>query len=162
MHSQNNLHLEKNAFIRNICIGLIDGLTIPLALAAGLSSFVTYGTPVIISCLIAALAGAITMTIGGYLEVRKYITKDSPASSAIAIGAGYFVGGLIVTVPYFFIAGPLAAFSYSAIMTMIVLFIAGYSESKLSGSNGWTNAFRVFITAGLVAAAAFLVAKLFR
>ena len=162
MLSQNNLHSEKHVFFRNICIGMIDGLTIPLALAAGLSGLVTSGAPVIIACLVAALAGAITMTIGGYLEVKKYITKQSPASSAITIGAGYFLGGLIVTLPYFFIADPLGSFRYSAIITMIILFGAGYSESKLSGSNGWTNAFRVFITAALVATAAFLLAKLFR
>jgi VIT1/CCC1 family predicted Fe2+/Mn2+ transporter len=162
MHSENNLHVQKNDFVRNICIGLIDGLTIPLALAAGLSGLVSNVSPVIIACLVAAIAGAITMTIGGYLEVRKYITKRSPASSAIPIGAGYFAGGLIVTLPYFLFEDPLTALVYSVMITMIVLFAAGYCESKLSGSNGWTNAFRVFVTAALVATAAFLVAKLFR
>jgi VIT1/CCC1 family predicted Fe2+/Mn2+ transporter len=162
MHSENNLHLEKNDFVRNICIGLIDGLTIPFALAAGLSGLVSNVSPVIIACLVAAVAGSVTMTVGGYLEVRKYITKKSPASSAVPIGAGYLIGGLIVTFPYFFVNDPLTALLYSAIITMVVLFAAGYCESKLSGANGWTNAFRVFVTAALVAAAAFLVAKLFR
>ena len=162
MHLENNLHPEKNDFIRNICIGLVDGLTIPLALAAGLSGIVNNVSPVIIACLVASIGGAITMTIGGYLEVRKYITKRSPASSAITIGAGYFIGGLIVTVPYFLIESPSMALRYSVAVAMTLLFIAGYCESKLSGANGWTNAFRVFVTAAVVAAAAFLVAKLFR
>ena len=162
MHSQDNLHLEKNVFVRNICIGLVDGLTIPLALAAGLSGLVASVTPVIIACIVAALAVALTMTIGGYLEVRKYVTKQNPSSSAIAIGAGYFTGGLIVTLPYAFIEDPLTALRSSAIITMILLFIVGYYESRLSGSNGWTNAIRVFVTAAAVATAAFLVAKLFR
>ena len=162
MHSENNLHSEKNDFIRNISIGLIDGLTIPLALAAALSGLVSSVSPVIIACLVAAVGGALTMTIGGYLEIRKYITKKSPASSAIPIGAGYFIGGLIVTLPYFFLPDPLTALVYSAIITLVVLFAAGYCESKLSGSNGWSNAFRVFVTGAVVAAAADLVAKLLR
>jgi VIT1/CCC1 family predicted Fe2+/Mn2+ transporter len=162
MHSENKLHPQKNDFIRNMCIGLVDGLTIPLALAAGLSGLVTNVHPVIIACLVASLAGALTMTIGGYLEVRRYITKQSPASSAITIGAGYFIGGLIVTVPYFLIENTSVALRYSALITMTILFAAGYCESKLSGANGWTNALRVFVTAAIMAAAAFLVAKLFR
>lgn len=162
MHSENNPQPEKNFIVRNICIGLIDGLTIPLAVAAALSGVVASVSPVIIACLVAALAGAFTMTIGGYLEVRKYITKQSPASSAITVGAGYFLGGLIVALPYFFIAEPLPALRCTAISTMIILFVAGYCESRLSGSNGWTNAFRVFITAAVVATAAYLLSKLFR
>ena len=159
---ENKLSLKKNDFIRNICIGLVDGLTIPLALAAGLSGLVTYVSPVIIACLVAALAGAITMSIGGYIEVRKYEPKQSPSSSALTIGAGYFCGGCMVTLPYFFIDYPISALRYSIIITMIILFAAGYWESKLNGSNGWANAVRVSVTAALVATAAFLLAKLFR
>ena len=162
MFTENNMALKKNEFIRNICIGLVDGLTIPLALAAGLSGLVNYVSPVITACLVAALAGALTMTAGGYLEVRKYIPKQSPAPSALTIGAGYLFGGFIVTVPYFFVEHPLQALRYSGALTMAILFIAGYWESKLNGSNGWINAIRVAATAAVVAAAAFLLAKLFR
>ena len=162
MNSQNDLSLKQNDFIRNICIGLVDGLTIPLALAAGLSGLVSFVSPVIIACLVAAAAGALTMTIGGYLEVKKYVTRQNPASSALTIGAGYFLGGCIVTLPYFFIEHPLTALRYSAIITMAVLFVAGYWESKLNGSNGWVNAIRVSVTAAVVAVAAFRLAKLFR
>jgi VIT1/CCC1 family predicted Fe2+/Mn2+ transporter len=162
MSSENNSHLKKNDFVRNICIGLVDGLTIPLALAAGLSGLVSNVSPVIIACLVAAIAGSLTMTIGGYLEVKKYVPKQSPASSALTIGAGYLFGGFNVTLPYFFIDYPLQALRYSAILTMVILFVAGYWESKLNGSKGWTNAIRVAATAAVVATAAFLLAKLFR
>jgi VIT1/CCC1 family predicted Fe2+/Mn2+ transporter len=161
MHSENELHLNKSDFFRNVCIGLVDGLTIPLALAAGLSGLVSYASPVIIACVVAALAGALTMAIGGYLEGRRYISTQSPALSAITIGAGYLCGGLIVTLPYIFIEYPLAALRYSAIAAMVLLFVAGYGESKLNGSKGWTNAIRVCVTAAIVATAAFLLAKLF-
>lgn len=154
--------MKKNDFIRNICIGLVDGLTIPLAVAAGLSGLVSYVSPVIIACLVAAFAGALTMTAGGYLEVKKYVPKQSPASSALTIGCGYLSGGFIVTLPYFFVENPLIALRYSVIITMLMLLFAGYWESKLNDSNGWTNAIRVAVTAAVVAIAAFLLAKLFR
>lgn len=57
--------------IRNICIGLIDGLTIPLALAAGLSAVVKETLTVIIACLAVAFAGSLTMMFGGYLEGKN-------------------------------------------------------------------------------------------
>ena len=154
--------MKKNNFIRNICIGIVDGLTIPLALAAGLSSLVISSSPVIIACLVASLAGAMTMTIGGYYESRRYDAAQDPVKSALTIGTGYFSGGIITTIPYLFVEHPMIALRYSAIIAMVVLFIAGYWESKLNGSKGWTNAVRVCVTAGIAATAAFLIAKLFR
>jgi VIT1/CCC1 family predicted Fe2+/Mn2+ transporter len=154
--------LKKNDLIRNICIGLVDGLTIPLAVTAGLSGLVSYVSPVIIACLVAALAGALTMTIGGYSEVKKYMPKQNPALSALTIGGGYLFGGFIVALPYFFVENPLIALRYSVIITMFMLLIAGYWESKLNHSNGWNNAIRVAVTAAVVAIAAFLLARLFR
>ena len=154
--------LKKNNFIRNICIGLVDGVTIPLAIAAGLSGLVMYSSPVIIACLVASFAGAITMTIGGYIEGKKYDSKENSVFSALIIGAGYFSGGFITSIPYFFAEYPLTALRYAVILAMAVLFVAGYWESRLNGSKGWTNAFRVCITAAVAAVAAFLVAELFR
>lgn len=148
-------------FFRNICIGLVDGLTIPLALAAGLSGLVRNNTPVIIACLAAAAAGAITMTIGGYFESKKYGTAVKPSVAGLTIGAGYLAGGIVATLPYYFTTNPLNALQYSVACTLLVLLIAGYWESVLNGGKGWTNAARVCLTGAAVAAAAFFVAKLF-
>ncbi|HUQ67759.1 MAG TPA: VIT1/CCC1 transporter family protein [Flavitalea sp.] len=154
--------MKKNIFTRNICIGLVDGLTIPLALAAGLSGLVINSSSVIIACLVASLAGAMTMTIGGFFESRKYAGSENPVVSAVTIGGGYFSGGMVATLPYFFHNDPMIALCFSAIVTIAVLFIAGYWESKLNGSNGWTNAVRVCVTGAVAACAAFFIGKLFR
>src|SRR5687768_5143566 len=162
MHLANKVNLKKHDFTRNVCIGLVDGLTIPLALASALSRLVTHSSSVIIACLVASLAGALTMTAGGYLEGRKYNAGENSTRSAITIGAAYFSGGLVAVIPYFIIEYPLVALRYAAVICMSILFFAGYWESKLNGSNGWINAVRVCITAGVAAVAAFLVATLFR
>lgn len=162
MHLANNINLKNHNFTRNICIGLVDGLTIPLALASALSGLVISSDSVIVACLVASLAGALTMTAGGYLEGRKYNAGQNSTWSAVTIGAGYFSGGLITVIPYFVNDYPLIALRYAAVLSMTILFVAGYWEGKLNGSNGWINAVRVCVTAGIAAAAAFFVAKLFR
>lgn len=153
--------MKREHFFRNISIGIVDGLTIPLALAAGLSGLVSQNTPVIIACLAAAVAGAITMSIGGYHESKKYGGLVRPVSTAATIGAGYLAGGIITTLPYYFIHEPLLALKYSLATTLVVLFFAGYWESKLNGGSGWINAVRVALTGAAAAGAAYVIAKLF-
>ena len=63
-------HFTASATIRDIVIGMSDGLTVPFALAAGLSGAVE-STRVIITAGSAEIAaGAIAMGLGGYLAAR--------------------------------------------------------------------------------------------
>lgn len=153
--------LKRLLIIKNICIGLIDGLTIPLALAAGLSGMVSSSSTIVIACIATAFAGSLTMAFGGYFEGRKYEPTGNPRSTALTIGLGYLAGGLITTTPYFFLSSPLIALQYSAVITLIILLISGYWESILNGAKGWTGAIRVCITGAAAAGAAFIIAKLF-
>jgi VIT1/CCC1 family predicted Fe2+/Mn2+ transporter len=147
--------------LRNICIGLVDGLTIPLAVAAGLSGVLNSGSVILTACLAVSLAGALTMSVGGYHQSKRYAAGEDAVSTAFIIGSAYFIGGLITTLPYFFVPLPIAAFKYAAIIALVILFVAGYWESKLNGGDGWMNAIRVCITAAVAATAAYLVARLF-
>ena len=63
-------HLKSSEFIRDVVIGMSDGLTVPFALAAGLSGAVAIdeGNSIIITAGIAEIvAGSIAMGLGGYL-----------------------------------------------------------------------------------------------
>jgi VIT1/CCC1 family predicted Fe2+/Mn2+ transporter len=152
----------KNHFLsRNICIGLIDGITIPLALAAGLSNLISSPTTIIIASLAASVAGSLTMSFGSFVESRKYDPDRKPLSSAVTIGISYLIGGLIVSSSYFIFADPMQAFRWSAGISLAVLLIAGYYESSLNGGKGIQGSLRVFFTGAVAAGAAFLVAKLF-
>jgi len=63
-------HFTASETIRDIVIGMSDGLTVPFALAAGLSGAVE-STRVIITAGSAEIAaGAIAMGLGGYLAAR--------------------------------------------------------------------------------------------
>jgi VIT1/CCC1 family predicted Fe2+/Mn2+ transporter len=60
-------HLQSSDFLTDIVIGMSDGLTVPFALAAGLSAAVS-STGIILTAGIAEIAaGAIAMGLGGYL-----------------------------------------------------------------------------------------------
>ena len=68
-------HIEKHftagETVRDIVIGMSDGLTVPFALAAGLSGAVA-GTNIVVTAGLAEIAaGSIAMGLGGYLAARS-------------------------------------------------------------------------------------------
>ena len=68
MHQEQ--HFEGSDLVRDIVIGMADGLTVPFALAAGLSGAVD-STHIILTAGIAEIAaGSIAMGLGGYLSGR--------------------------------------------------------------------------------------------
>ena len=60
-------HLKSSDFITDIVIGMSDGLTVPFALAAGLSGAVSNNTIVLTAGIAEIVAGCIAMGLGGYL-----------------------------------------------------------------------------------------------
>ncbi len=71
-HDQSHVegHFESSATVRDIVIGLADGLTVPFALAAGLSGAVASSRIVVVAGLAEIAAGSIAMGLGGYLAAR--------------------------------------------------------------------------------------------
>lgn len=182
----------------DLIIGLSDGLTVPFALTAGLSSL--GDTKLVITGGMAELvSGAISMGLGGYLaaksesefyisQVRKEkqlffqnqdsiddelfdiliemgasdetaenfvqdLNKNPQAmidfiirygkgleeppegrivSSALTIGSGYFFGGFIPLIPYFFLKYVYDALIASVALMIFTLFWFGYFKSMIS------------------------------
>lgn len=209
----------------DIIIGLSDGLTVPFALTAGLSSL--GDTKLVITGGLAELvSGAISMGLGGYLAARSeseyyhaqvkkeklgffkkpelinqeaaeimfdvgaseqtiasflkdldskpknlidFIIRfgkglDEPAegrelTSALTIGLGYFFGGFVPLIPYFFCSVVRTGLLVSVIVMLITLFIFGYVKTSISlgedcgtGKKVWEGVQMVII--GSVAAGA--------
>jgi VIT1/CCC1 family predicted Fe2+/Mn2+ transporter len=64
-------HFTGSEVVRDIVIGMSDGLTVPFALAAGLSG-IAHSTAIVITGGLAEIAaGAIAMGLGGYLAARS-------------------------------------------------------------------------------------------
>ena len=66
-HDHKEDHLESSEMLRDIVIGMSDGLTVPFALAAGLSGAVSSSTIIVIAGIAEICAGSIAMGLGGYL-----------------------------------------------------------------------------------------------
>jgi vacuolar iron transporter family protein len=70
------LHNKNTTLVKDIIIGMSDGLTVPFALTAGLSGVLNTNHLIIVSGLAEIAAGCISMGLGGYLagqsEVEHY------------------------------------------------------------------------------------------
>ena len=66
-------HMESSDLLRDIVIGMSDGLTVPFALAAGLSGAVDSNHLVVIAGLAEVAAGSIAMGLGGFLAGKTEI-----------------------------------------------------------------------------------------
>jgi VIT1/CCC1 family predicted Fe2+/Mn2+ transporter len=64
-------HFTGSELVRDIVIGMSDGLTVPFALAAGLSGIANSTSIVITGGLAEIAAGSIAMGLGGYLAARS-------------------------------------------------------------------------------------------
>jgi VIT1/CCC1 family predicted Fe2+/Mn2+ transporter len=204
-----------------------DGLTVPFALAAGLSGAVSSTGIIIIAGIAEIAAGSIAMGLGGYLagkteidhynselkreydevekvpqkekaEVKEFffnlglseevqqqaveeMTKDKEkwvdfmmkyelgldkpdpkraAKSAFNIGVSYIVGGIIPLSPYFFTSDGISGLKFSAVITLICLFVFGFFKSRITGISPWWGAVRVTLIGAAAAACAFGIAKL--
>lgn len=239
--------------VRDVVIGLSDGLTVPFALTAGLSSL-GESRLVVLGGIAELIAGAISMGVGGFLASQaerdhygflkrhisgrvqrscdgemerevyailgpvgvdvptaQAVTKslqaaecegtEGPADeerqqlrwkddvgltafllkfgeglkevptrrlylSAVTIGLGYLVGGIVPLIPYFFISRAHVALLYSCILTGVVLLVFGAIKARVTGAGNdaagyiW-GAVSTLMVGGAAAAAAYGMVALF-
>jgi VIT1/CCC1 family predicted Fe2+/Mn2+ transporter len=222
-------HFTASDTVRDIVIGMSDGLTVPFALAAGLSGAKVGTSVVVLAGLAEIAAGSIAMGLGGYLaartdqehyqsELQREIdeTREVPEEeaaevarvfkqwgltdqhiqpivaaissdekrwvdfmmrfelgleepdpkralrSAATIGGSYIAGGFIPLAPYFFLTDLHTSLLASVAVTLSALFIFGCIKASFTGIPFWRGGFQTTMIGGLAAAAAFLIARLFR
>lgn len=64
-------HFQASEVVRDVVIGMSDGLTVPFALAAGLSGAVAEAGIIVTAGLAEIAAGSIAMGLGGYLAAKS-------------------------------------------------------------------------------------------
>jgi vacuolar iron transporter family protein len=69
-HPHVERHFESTELVRDVVIGMADGLTVPFALAAGLSGAVSSPHLVVLAGLAEIAAGSIAMGLGGFLAAQ--------------------------------------------------------------------------------------------
>ena len=72
-------HFASSEAVRDIVIGMADGLTVPFALAAGLSGTLESSSLIVVAGFAEIVAGAIAMGLGGYLaatsDTEHYVSE---------------------------------------------------------------------------------------
>jgi VIT1/CCC1 family predicted Fe2+/Mn2+ transporter len=71
VHHHTEKHFTASEVVRDIVIGMSDGLTVPFALAAGLSGAIASTRLIVVAGLAEIAAGSIAMGLGGYLAARN-------------------------------------------------------------------------------------------
>jgi VIT1/CCC1 family predicted Fe2+/Mn2+ transporter len=72
-HYHQEEHFTGSEIVRDMVIGLSDGLTVPFALAAGLTGAIQSNDIIITAGLAEIVAGSIAMGLGGYLAGKTEI-----------------------------------------------------------------------------------------
>lgn len=83
-------HFSASLAVRDVVIGMSDGLTVPFALAAGLSGAIQTNSIIVTAGVAEIAAGAIAMGLGGYLAARTdaehfYAERDREERETIEI-----------------------------------------------------------------------------
>ena len=219
-------HFKSSESVQDMVIGMSDGLTVPFALAAGLSGADISTATIVTAGVAEIIAGSIAMGLGGYLagtaevnhfesekkreyfevdhypekemqevkdvfkdyglsehlqnEIATELSKDKekwvnfmmrfeldlntpnpnrPLKSGATIAISYIVGGAIPLLPYTYFDDSEIGLQYSAVLTLIALFIFGIFKSKVTGQPIWKGAFKVLLIGATAALAAYSIAK---
>ena len=85
--------------------------------------------------------------------------------SAITIGLGYLIGGIIPLVPYFFFAVAHVALIYSCILTGFVLLVFGAIKARVTGAGQGVKGYlwgavSTLLVGGAAATAAYVIVAL--
>jgi vacuolar iron transporter family protein len=80
-------HFTASDSVRDVVIGMSDGLTVPFALAAGISGAIAVSHLVVTAGLAEIAAGSIAMGLGGYLasrsETEHYLSEQRREESEV-------------------------------------------------------------------------------
>ncbi len=68
MHEER--HFKQPAFVRDVIIGLSDGITVPFALTAGISGAIHNNMLIVTAGIAEICAGSISMGLGGFLSAK--------------------------------------------------------------------------------------------
>jgi len=156
--------------IRNIFLGLNDGLVEILGAVSGF--YAAFGSPltVLVAGLTVAVAGALSMAAGAYVATsseaevrdtetarRRFLGEDAgdtgseepPLASAMLVGGSYFAGALVPVLPVLFGAHTafpslIAGGTVIVLVSMLLAFLSGMNVRRRIATN------LVIITAAVV------------
>jgi VIT family len=96
-------HFTASDTVRDVVVGMSDGLTVPFALAAGISGAIAISHLVVTAGLAEIAAGSIAMGLGGYLagrsESEHYASERRREEAEVTSTQRLWIRGLPSPVP---------------------------------------------------------------
>jgi VIT1/CCC1 family predicted Fe2+/Mn2+ transporter len=158
--------------VRNIFLGLNDGLVEILGAVSGFFAAFGHSAMVVMAAITVAVAGALSMAAGAWAAVdsesevratetgrRRFLGEtvptdeagETPLRSALVVGASYFAGALVPVLPVLAgaqtaLASVLAAGSLIAVVSMVLAFLSGMDMKRRVLTNLVTIAAAVGVT----------------
>jgi VIT1/CCC1 family predicted Fe2+/Mn2+ transporter len=165
-------HIEPNGtvqtaqhYIRELVYGASDGLVTTFAVVAGVAGGGLSVSVVMICGVANLLADGLSMAVGTYLSIRSNESvleaqnlpeeEAYPARHGIATFIAFVAAGTVPLLPYTFGSLMPDKLAWSAVFTLVTMFVVGALRSTISVTRWWRGGLEMFALGGVVAAVAY-------
>lgn len=113
--------------IKDFSIGLMDGLTVPVSVAAGLVASGKSREVILIAVIAEAIAGSVSMGLADYLSEDAVEKRKNMAwKSALRVFIGYLIGASMPLISYLYTSNTNDGFKLSILLNITAMIIFGY------------------------------------
>src|SRR6266487_94408 len=161
-------HFTAGDVVRDVVIGMSDGLTVPFALAAGISGavasshlVVTEGLAILTAygvdegagvAVVEALKRQPSRWVDFMMRFELGLERPNPRralGSATTIGGAYVAGGLFPLLPYMLVGEAARALPLSVALTLVALLVFGIIKGRFTGAPAVRSAAQTVVIGGI-------------
>lgn len=148
--------MKSREYVRSFIFGVEDSLVSTAGLVSGVAAANLSKENIILTGVILIFVEAFSMGVGELLSdnsADEYVSKSNVSLSksyvsALVMFVSYFLSGLIVIAPYFFMASP-GAMTFSIGLSLAALFLLGIISGKLSRTSIIKKGFLMMLIGGI-------------
>ena len=144
------------SYLRNFIFGVEDSLVSTVGLLSGIAIASVPRQTIILTGIVLIFVEAFSMAVGSFLSehsAEDFLNRAETNNKSSFIGGvimffSYFVAGFLPISPYFFI-DTRYAFLISILISLIALFILGFTSARFTRSNLWRSGVRMLLLGGV-------------
>lgn len=157
---------QSSSVIRNFIFGVEDSLVSTVGLLSGIAITDVSRSHVILTGVVLIFVEAFSMAMGSILsehsaqEYEKHgeVKIKSSAKNGLVMFISYFMSGFIPLSPYIFLQD--SAFVLSIVFSITTLGLLGIFSGRISGTNIWSNMFKMIALGGVAIVVGIVVGNL--